>query len=149
MGDQPNILIVQADQHRMDCIGAYGNDEIQTPHLDALAGDGVRYDNSFCPFPVCTPSRYSFLAGLYVRQHLGGSNHCTLPQGLPTFPKVLKGAGYRTKAVGKMHFTPTYADVGFEEMLLAEQNGPGRYVRCAMWWVMCPGLAWDLRHTVR
>ena len=124
---QPNILIIQADQHRADCIGAYGNVDIQTPHIDSLAGDGVRYDNSFCVYPVCTPSRYSFLSGLYVRQHLGGSNHCTLPSGLATFPRLLRDVGYRTKAVGKMHLTPTYADVGFDQLLLAEQNGAGRY----------------------
>ncbi|MCU0520795.1 MAG: sulfatase-like hydrolase/transferase, partial [Anaerolineae bacterium] len=53
--------------------------------------------------------------------------HCTLAPGIPTFPRVLRDAGYRTKAVGKMHFTPTYLDVGFEEMLLAEQDGPGRF----------------------
>ncbi len=127
MHKQPNILIIQADQHRADCIGAYGNADIKTPHIDALAAAGVRYDNSFCPYPVCTPSRYSFLSGLYVRQHLGGSNHCTLPTGLPTFAKVLRAAGYKTKAVGKMHLTPTYADIGFDELLLAEQNGAGRY----------------------
>ncbi len=124
---RPNILIIQADQHRADCMGAYGNSDVQTPHIDALANDGVRYANSFCPYPVCTPSRYSFLSGLYVRQHLGGSNHCTLPSGLATFPRILRDAGYRTKAVGKMHLTPTYADVGFDQLLLAEQNGAGRY----------------------
>jgi len=44
-----------------------------------------------------------------------------------TFPRILRTAGYRTKAVGKMHFTPTYLDVGFDELLLAEQDGPGRW----------------------
>ena len=125
--DRPNILVIQADQHRWDCLGAYGNTDIQTPHLDALAADGVRYDNSFCSYPVCTPSRYSFLTGLYARQHLGLSNHCTIPQGLMTFPRVLRDSGYSTAAVGKMHLTPTYHDVGFERLQLAEQNGAGRY----------------------
>lgn len=127
MSDRPNILIIQADEHRYDCLGAYGNPDVKTPHIDSLATDGVRYDNSFCPYPVCTPSRYSFLTSLYARQHLGISNHCTIPQGLPTFPRILKNVGYKTKAVGKMHFTPTYADVGFDELILAEQNGAGRY----------------------
>jgi len=58
---------------------------------------------------------------------MGWSNRSTLPAGLPTLPRVLRDAGYRTKAVGKMHFTPTYLDVGFQEMALAEQDGPGRY----------------------
>ena len=137
---RPNILIIQADQHRFDCIGAYGNPDVHTPHIDSLTTDGVRYTNSFCPYPVCTPSRYSFLTSLYSRQHLGGSNHCTIPAGLPTFPKVLRANGYRTAAVGKMHFTPTYLDVGFDRMLLAEQNGPGRYEDDYHAWLRTEGL---------
>lgn len=122
----PNILLIHVDQLRSDCIGAYGNRQIKTPNLDRLSADSVRFTNSFCPYPVCTPSRYSLLSGLYVRQHCGWSNHSTLAPGIETFPRVLKRAGYRTKAIGKMHFTPTYLDVGFEEMELAEQDGPGR-----------------------
>jgi len=125
---KPNILIVYADQHRYDCLGVNGNKDIRTPNIDTLASDGVNYRNCFCSFPICTPSRYSFLSGLYVHQHTGWDNHCTLPQGIDTFPKILKEAGYNTKAVGKMHFTPTYLDVGFQEMELAEQDGAGRYV---------------------
>ena len=124
---RPNVLVIHVDQHRIDCLGAYGNREVDTPNIDALAADGVRYDNSFCPYPVCTPSRYSLITGLPVFEHRGWTNHCTLAPGTETFPGVLRRAGYRTKAVGKMHYTPTYADVGFDEMELAEQNGPGRW----------------------
>ena len=124
---RPNVLIIHADQHRWDCLGAYGNSDIRTPNIDALAADGVRFDNSFCPFPVCTPSRYSLLSSRYVHEHRGWTNHCTLPPGTETFPSILRDAGYRTKAVGKMHFTPTYLDVGFDEMVLSEQDGPGRW----------------------
>jgi arylsulfatase len=127
MAKQPNILLIHADQHRFDCLGAYGNPDVWTPNVDGLAQDGVRYEQSFCPYPVCTPSRYSLLNGQYVHQHLGWHNRSTQPHGIPTFPRVLKDAGYRTKAVGKMHFTPTYLDVGFESMALAEQDGPGRF----------------------
>lgn len=127
MGDRPNILIIQGDEHRFDCIGVFGNSEVQTTQLDLLASDGVQYQESFCSFPACAPSRYSLLSGLYSHQHLGRSNYCTIPAGLPTFPRVLRDSGYRTKAVGKMHLTPTYLDVGFQEMILAEQHGPGRY----------------------
>jgi len=124
---RPNILLIHADQHRFDCLGAYGNPDVRTPNIDALAAEGVAWTNSFCCFPVCTPSRYSLLTGLYVHQHLGGTNHSTLPSGLPTLPRLLRRAGYDTAAVGKMHFTPTYLDVGFERMRLAEQHGPGRW----------------------
>ncbi len=124
---RPNILIVHTDEHRIECLGAYGNKDVKTPHIDRLAADGVRYNNSFCPFPVCTPSRYSLLSGRYVHEHHGWGNHTTLASDIATFPKTLRSVGYRTKAVGKMHFTPTYLDVGFDELILAEQNGPGRW----------------------
>mgnify|MGYP006279501143 CR=1 FL=1 len=123
---QPHILLVHADQHRFDCIGASGNPDIQTPNIDKLAAEGRRYTNHFCSYPVCTPSRYSLLTGLYTRQHQGWTNHSGIPPTIDTFPRILKREGYKTAAVGKMHFTPTYLDVGFEEMVLAEQNGPGR-----------------------
>jgi arylsulfatase A-like enzyme len=125
--DPLNVLIIHADQHRHDCIGAYGNKDIKTPNIDKLSGDGVLYKNSFCTFPACTPSRYSFFSSLYVHQHMGWNNYCTLPPGLETFPRMMKDNGFRTKAVGKMHFTPTYSDIGFSELVLAEQDGPGRY----------------------
>lgn len=124
---RPNVLVIQADQFRWDCLGAAGHPDIDTPHLDRMADDGVLYTDAFCPLPVCTPSRYSLLTGLYVRQHGGWTNHCTLQPALDTFPKALRRAGYRTAAVGKMHFTPTYLDVGYDHMALAEQHGPGRY----------------------
>jgi len=44
---RPNVLVIHTDEHRIDCLGAYGNKQIKTPHVDALADDGVRYDNSF------------------------------------------------------------------------------------------------------
>ena len=125
--DRPHVLLIHADQVRMDAVGAYGNPQIKMPAIDELAAAGVRFRNSFCSFPVCTPSRYSLLSGLPVHEHRGWDNHCTLPPGTPTFASLLREAGYATKAVGKMHFTPTYLDVGFNEMELAEQDGPGRW----------------------
>jgi arylsulfatase A-like enzyme len=125
--EKPNILIIHADQHRWDCINVYGNKDIKTPNLNALATDGIIFTNCFSTFPLCTPARYSFLTGLYAHQHLGWTNRSTIPHGLDTFPKILKSLGYITKCIGKMHFTPTYLDVGFDEMILSEQDGPGRY----------------------
>jgi arylsulfatase A-like enzyme len=135
-----NVLIIHTDQHRWDCLGAYGNRDIRTPHLDSLAADAITFDNSFCAHPVCTPSRYSLLTGLYPHQHLGLTNHSTLPAGLATFPRLLRQSGYRTHAVGKMHFTPAYLDVGFDRMELAEQHGPGRYADDYHRWLAAQGL---------
>jgi len=125
--DRPNVLVIHADQHRHDCLGACGNDAIRTPNLDRLAHEGMIYTNHFCSYPVCTPSRYSLLCGRPVRRHHGWDNRSTLAPGIETFPRIMRRAGYRTDAVGKMHFTPTYLDVGFSRMRLAEQDGPGRF----------------------
>jgi hypothetical protein len=109
--DRPHVLLIHADQVRIDALGAYGNAQIKTPAIDQLAADGLRFKNSFCSFPVCTPSRYSLLSGLPVHEHRGWNNHCTLPPGTPTFASLLREAGYATKAVGKMHFTPAYLEI--------------------------------------
>lgn len=124
---RPHILLIHVDEHRMECLGAYGNRDVKTPHIDGLAADGVRYDLSFCAFPVCTPSRYSLVSGLLPQDHGGLSNGSTLAPEIETFPKILQVAGYRTKAIGKMHYRPTYLDVGFSEMELSEQAGAGRW----------------------
>lgn len=123
---RPNVLVILTDQHRWDCLGVAGNGQVRTPHLDRLAGDAAYFANAFCPHPICTPSRYSLLSGLYPHQHGGRTNRSTLAPGIATFPRALRQAGYLTKAVGKMHFTPTYLDVGFSELELAEQAGDGR-----------------------
>lgn len=122
----PNVLLIISDQHRADCLGCYGNAEVKTPSIDELAADGVVHEQCFTTFPVCTPARYSLLTGLYAHQHLGWTNRSSIPPALDTYPRLLKKEGYETACVGKMHFTPTYADVGFDEMILAEQDGPGR-----------------------
>ena len=51
----PNVLLIHADQHRCDCLGAYGNADVKTPNIDGLAHDGVLFENSFCAHPVSTP----------------------------------------------------------------------------------------------
>lgn len=123
---KPNILIIHVDQLRFDCLGITGNRDIKTPNIDAIAQDGITYRNSFTTYPVSTPSRYTLLSGLYVHEHQGWTNHCTLNPDIESFPDLLKLSGYNTKAVGKCHFAPTYLDVGFSDLILAEQDGPGR-----------------------
>lgn len=123
---KPNILFIMTDEQRYDALGCCGNSQIQTPNIDSLCRDSVNFTHSFCPYAVCTPSRYSILTGLYTHQHRGRTNASTPSELLDTYPKALSRSGYRTKAIGKMHFTPTYLDVGFQRMVLAEQHGQGR-----------------------
>ncbi len=124
-GPRRNVLLITADEMRHDCLGVAGHPAVRTPHLDALAARGVRFTNAYTPFPVCVPARMSLLSGQYAHAHGAVRNQTMLAPGQPTLPGLLRAAGYRTGAFGKMHFWPPYADVGFERMRLAEQNGAG------------------------
>jgi len=124
--DRPNIVIFYADQHRADAVG-WDHPSIPTPNLNRLAEAGMLFEQSFCQYPVCTPSRMSLLTGQYVHTHGVPRNNAGLPPGAPTFAHALRAAGYSTACIGKMHFYPTYAAYGFDHMELAEQDGPGRF----------------------
>src|SRR5271165_6594349 len=63
MSDQPNILILMADQLTSGALPAYGNRVAKTPHIDALAAAGVVFESFYCNSPLCAPSRFSWLAG--------------------------------------------------------------------------------------
>ncbi len=128
MKAQPNILLITADQLRVDCLGCYDNPVIRTPNIDALAENGVRFDSAFTAATVCVPSRQSILTGQYPSKHGAKGNGSAIPEGTATFVSSLHDAGYQTAALGKMHFYPPYADYGFDAMELAEQHGPGRYM---------------------
>lgn len=122
-----NVLVIVVDQLRWDCLGCFGNPDVRTPNIDRLSVEGIRYSEVFCASPICVPSRHSLMTGLPVHEHLGRENSSTLGSGHPTFARELRAHGYRTAAVGKMHLTPTYLDVGFDQLLLAEQDGEGRF----------------------
>ena len=60
---RPNLLYIHSDQHNPYVTGCYGDSLVETPHLDALAARGVVLDNTYCPSPICVPSRMSMLSG--------------------------------------------------------------------------------------
>ncbi|HYH31337.1 MAG TPA: sulfatase, partial [Pseudonocardia sp.] len=99
----PNVLLVLADQWRGCDQGWFGNPEVRTPHLDALAAGGVRVRDAYANSPVCGPSRASLLTGLLPHEHHVVANDLPLRPGLPTVADVLAGAGYRTGWIGKWH----------------------------------------------
>lgn len=108
MSDEPppNILVLMADQLRRDALGCYGNPLIRTPNIDRLADGGVRFENAFCPTPVCVSSRMSFITGQRAGRHRWVTNNALpgpVPE-LPTIMTLLHRAGYHNHAVGKMHF---------------------------------------------
>ena len=121
MAKQPNILFIMSDNHAADLLGCYGNDEIDTPHLDRLAADGAQFNGAYCVNAMCSPCRASVLTGLLPSQHgihtwIDDRHMENWPEDwnalaeFDTLPEMLKGAGYDTALIGKYHlgspFTP-------------------------------------------
>ena len=71
---QPNILFITADQWRGECLGHKGHPMVKTPHLDALAADGVSFAKHFANCVPCAPSRASIHTGMYLQNHRSGTN---------------------------------------------------------------------------
>ena len=103
-GKQPNIVLIMSDQHNANVMGCAGNPIVRTPNLDALAGQGTRFTNAYCPYPLCAPSRMGFMAGAYPSEVGGFDNSGTLSSDVPTFAHGLSAAGYETVLCGRMHF---------------------------------------------
>ena len=99
-----NVVVICGDDHAAYVMGAYGNKQVRTPNLDRLAEQGMRFDRAYCTAPVCTPSRQSFLTGRYPRTIGLTQLRTALPEAEDTLAELLKAAGYRTAAIGKMHF---------------------------------------------
>ena len=124
---RPNILFIMPDQLRPDFLGCYGAGFIETPSIDALANDGVRYENCYSEHPVCVPARVSLMTGMNaVRAGVLDNRSFLRPDyrdcGLCTWPELLAGIGYRTAAIGKMHFYPWDARLGFQDRIVAEDK---------------------------
>ncbi len=101
---RPNLLVIMPDQWRPDCLSAAGHPVVETPHLDGLAADGVRFTRTYTPSPVCMPARTSILTGLYPHNHGQWNNYGSTPPRADTYAHHLRNAGYRTCHVGKSHF---------------------------------------------
>lgn len=103
MSRAPNILLFVTDQHRADHLGCYGNREVRTPHIDALAGGGQIYDRFYVASPVCMANRATMMTGRMPSVHGVRHNGIALSRDANTFVDLLRGAGYRTGLIGKSH----------------------------------------------
>lgn len=118
--DQPNILFINTDQQRADTLCCYGNNHVQTPHLDLLAAQGTLFTSCYVTQPVCSPCRSSMVTGLCPNATTVVDNNIPLPPDRFAWPRALHDAGYRTAYIGKWHLgvepVPDYFDVwrGFE-----------------------------------
>ncbi len=106
--DRPNILFLFSDQHNARCLSCADHPDVQTPHLDRLAAEGVRFTNAYVQNTICTPSRMSYLSSTYCSTH----GYCGLYGHEPQAPllsmfEYFLAQGYRTAVLGKLH-TPRY-----------------------------------------
>jgi arylsulfatase len=118
----PNILMLMTDQQRGDCLGADGHPVVQTPHLDRLAAEGIRFRCGYSSTPTCTPARGALLTGQDPWNH-GMLGYHRVAERYPfEMPRALAEAGYRTVGLGKMHYSPQRADHGFQQLILDESG---------------------------
>jgi arylsulfatase len=103
---RPNILWICTDQQRWDTIRALGNEHIHTPNLDRLVKEGVAFTRAYCNSPICTPSRASFLTGMYPSTVQGCKNGAAFwPEQAPLVTKLLKDKGFTCGLSGKLHLS--------------------------------------------
>ncbi len=108
---QPNIIVILADDLGYGDVGCYGATAVKTPNIDRLAREGLRFNSGYATSATsatCTPSRYSLLTGEYAFRKSGtgilpGDAAMIIEPGRTTVPSVLQKAGYKTAAIGKWH----------------------------------------------
>ena len=123
--DQPNIVLIMADDLGYECVSANGGSSYQTPCLDQLAKSGMRFEHCYSQ-PLCTPSRVKIMTGVYnIRNY---TKFGVLPETETTFANLLRDAGYETCIVGKWQLKGTPQQFGFDESCLWQLNRvPERY----------------------
>ncbi len=147
--NQPNIIIIYADDVGYGDLGVYGSELIPTPHLDQLAEEGARFTSAYAMSSTCTPSRYSLITGKYSFRHpeaniLPSDAPILIEPGEINMAQMLKSAGYRTGVIGKWHMgigdgdidwnteiRPSPLDIGFDVSFVI----PGTNDRVPTVWV--------------
>lgn len=123
---RPNVLFLVADDLNCD-LGCYGHSQVRTPHIDRLAREGVRFDRAYCQFPLCSPSRSSFLTGLRPNhskvwtnpgRRMPGETRAKGPHfrdanpDTVTLPQLFRKHGYQVARVGKLYHYGVPGDIG-------------------------------------
>ena len=103
MGKQPNIVFIMADDHASKAISCYGAGINQTPNLDRLATEGMRFDHCYVTNSICTPSRAAILTGTYNHVNCVFTLDTPIDNRLPNVAKHLQTGGYQTAIIGKWH----------------------------------------------
>jgi arylsulfatase A-like enzyme len=134
--EKPNIIVIMADDLGYGDVSCYGAKAVQTPAIDRLAREGVRFTSGYCSASTCTPTRWSLLTGTYAFRQKGTgiappNGPALVKPGTETLPSILKRAGYATAVIGKWHLglgdpapdwngelKPGPLDIGFDHAFL-------------------------------
>ncbi len=127
---QPNIVIIYADDLGYGDVGAYGATEMKTPNIDKLANGGVQFTNGYASSATCSPSRYALLTGMYPWRNknakiLAGTAPLLIDTNQMTIPKMLKDKGYHTGIVGKWHLGLGDGNVDWNQKISPGPNEVG------------------------
>jgi N-acetylglucosamine-6-sulfatase len=124
---RPNVVVILTDDQRADCLSLAGHSFLKTPHIDRIGREGVHFANAFVTTSLCSPSRATFLSGLYAHTHQVLNNFTEYPADLPSYPRSLKEAGYETAYIGKWHMGEENDEArpGFDYW--ASHKGQGKY----------------------
>jgi arylsulfatase A-like enzyme len=138
--DRPHVLFIIADDVSWDDLGCYGNPAARTPHIDRLAGQGIRFTNAFLTASSCSPSRNSFSTGRYPHNNGAASElHRPVAAHLVRYPALLRQQGYYSVLSGKNHMPqdkpaagepepPAPFDVIDDGQVPGNHGGHGRWV---------------------
>ena len=129
MARQPNILLFESDQQRTDTMACYGNDWINSPNLNRLAGESYVFENTYVTQPVCTPARGSLMTGLYPHSHGCMINRTKLKDDIKSFAEMLPD-NYRKAHFGKWHMgDDSVKQHGFDEWVSTEDDHRDKYTK--------------------
>ncbi len=99
----PNVLFIMADDHAYQAISAYGSDLIETPNIDRIGREGLRFDRAFVGNSICSPSRATLLTGKFSHANGVRNNLDVFDGGQQTLQALMQEAGYQTAMIGKWH----------------------------------------------
>ncbi|TRX49038.1 arylsulfatase [Fulvivirga sp. M361] len=127
---RPNIIVIYLDDLGYGDLSSYGATELQTPNIDKLANEGMKFTNGYATSATCTPSRYALLTGEYPWRRksakiLPGTAPLIIDTAQQTLPKLLRSAGYQTGIVGKWHLGLGNGSANWNELISPGPNEVG------------------------
>src|SRR5699024_4401605 len=114
-----NLIFIMSDEHNKNMLGCYGHSVVNTPNLDKLAEDGVKFNKAYCNSPVCVLSRASVATGKFVHEIEKWDNADPYIGETESWGHRLTEQGYKVVTIGKLHYRQDEDDTGFPDQRLS------------------------------